>query len=69
MKLMCYAPPDWLDVVAVWVEGALSSWVNAILQDVVEGHKPMFRLWAQFKEVMVQWFKPITRVEEVQKQL
>ena len=29
MKLMCYTPTNWLDVVAMWVEGAASSWVNA----------------------------------------
>ena len=32
MRLMHYAPTDWLDVVAMRVEGAASSWVNAILQ-------------------------------------
>ena len=25
MKLMCYTPTDWLDVVAMWVEGATIS--------------------------------------------
>ena len=28
MKLMHYAPTDWLDVVAMGVEGTASSWVN-----------------------------------------
>ena len=31
MKLMRYAPTNWLDVVAMRVEGAVSSWVNAVL--------------------------------------
>ena len=31
MRLMRYAPTDWLDVVAMRVEGAASSWVNAVL--------------------------------------
>ena len=43
MRLMRYAPTDWFDVVAMRVEGAMNSWVNAVLQDVVEGHRPVFR--------------------------
>ena len=31
MRLMKYAPTDWLDVVAMHVDGAASSWVNAVL--------------------------------------
>ena len=31
MRLMRYAPTDWLNVVAMRVEGAVSSWVNAVL--------------------------------------
>ena len=69
MKLMRYAPTDWLDVVVMQVEGAASSWVNVVLQDISAGRRPIFRTWAQFKEAMVQRFKPVTEVEEVRKQL
>ena len=31
MQLMRYTPTDWLDVVAMRVEGATSSWVNVVL--------------------------------------
>ena len=31
MWLMKYAPTDWLDVVAICVDGVASSWVNAVL--------------------------------------
>ena len=34
MRLMHYAPTDWLDVVAMRVEDTASSWVNVVLQDV-----------------------------------
>ena len=34
MWLMKYAPTDWLNVVAMCVDGAASSWVNAMLQEV-----------------------------------
>ena len=61
---MRYASSDWLDVVAMRVEGAVSSWVNAILQDVAAVRKPTFHIWAQFKEAIVQQFEPITKVEE-----
>ena len=67
MKLMHYTPTDWLDVVAMWVEGATNSWVNAVLQDVAVGHRLMFHTWAQFRDAMVQRFEPITEVEEAQK--
>ena len=39
MKLMLYSPSDWLDIMAMRVEGAASYWVNAMLQDVVAGHR------------------------------
>ena len=37
MQLMKYAPTDWLEVVAMRVDGAASSWVNAMLQEVANG--------------------------------
>ena len=64
MKLMHYDPTNWLDVVAMRVEGIASSWVNAVLQDVAVGRKPVFCTWAQFREAMVQQFEPVTEVEE-----
>ena len=69
MRLMRYAPTDWLDVVAMRVEGAASSWVNAVLQEISEGRRPFFRTWAQFRDAMVQRFEPVTKVEEARKQL
>ena len=69
MRLMRYAPTDWLDVVAMRVEGAASSWVNAVLQEISEGRRPIFRTWAQFRDAMVQRFEPVTEVEEARKQL
>ena len=48
MKLMRYDPTDWLDAVAMRVEGATNSWVNAVLQDVAVGCRPIFCTWAQF---------------------
>ena len=66
---MHYAPTDWFDVVAIRVEGASSSWVNVVLQDVVARRRPIFHTWAQFKEAMVHWFEPIIEVEEVGKHL
>ena len=69
MRLMRYDPSDWLDVVAMRVDGAASSWVNAVLQDIAEGNRQIFRTWAQFKEAMIQRFEPVTETEEARKQL
>ena len=48
MRLMRYSPSDWLDIVAMRVEGAASSWVNAVLQDVIAGRRAAFLTWRQF---------------------
>ena len=46
MCLMCHAPTNWLDVVAMSVEGTTSGWVNVTLQDVAACHKSAFCMWA-----------------------
>ena len=53
MRLICYAPTDWLDIVAIRVEGVASSWVNAVLQDISEGRRLVFPMWAQFRDEIV----------------
>lgn len=45
MKLMQYVPSDWPDVVAMRVDGAMSSWVNAILLDATKECCPPFCTW------------------------
>ena len=42
IKQMKYSPSDWLDIVAMRVEGAASSWVNVVLQDVAVDHRIAF---------------------------
>ena len=69
MQLMKYSTSDWLDIVTIRVEGATSSWVNAVLQDVAAGHKAAFLTWRNFTQAMMHWFEPVTKVEEAQKQL
>ena len=39
MRLMKYTPMYWLDVVTMRVDGAASSWVNAMLQEVADGRR------------------------------
>ena len=48
MRLMKYSPSDWLDIVAMRVEGAASSWVDAVLQDVAVGRSAALPTWRQF---------------------
>ena len=43
--------------------------MNAVLQDISEGCKLVFRMWGQFRGGIVQRFEPVTEVEEVHKQL
>ena len=64
MRLMRYSPSDWLDIVAMRVEGAASSWVNAVLQDVAVGRRAAFLTWRQFTQAMIHWFEPVTETEE-----
>ena len=67
MRLMWYSPSDWLGIVAMRVEGATSSWVNAVLQDVAAGRKATFLTWRQFTQAMIHWFELVTKMEEAQK--
>ena len=69
IRLMKYSPADWLDIMAMRVEGATSSWVNAVLQDVAAGHKAAFLTWCSFTQAMIHRFEPVTEVEEARKQL
>ena len=69
MRLMEYSPSDWLDIVAIRVEGAASSWVNAMLQDVATGRRAAFLMWHSFIQAMIHGFEPETEVEEARKQL
>ena len=64
---MKYSPSDWLDIVAMRVEGAASSWVNAVLQDVVASHRAAFLTWRQFTQTMIHWFEPVVETKEAQK--
>ena len=65
MRLMKYSPSDWLDIVAIRVEGAVSSWVNAVLQDVAIGHSAAFLMWRQFTQAMTHRFEPVTETEKI----
>ena len=67
MGLMRYHPSDWMDVVTIRVEGAMSTWVNAVLQEVATGHRPTFATWKEFQKAMIHRFKPLTEVEEARK--
>ena len=69
MRLMWYSPSDWLDIIAMRVEGAASSWVNAVLQDVAAGRRAAFLTWRQFTQAMIHRFEPVTETEEARKQL
>ena len=69
MRLMKYSPFDWLDIVAMRVEGVASSWVNAVLQDMAAGRRAAFLTWRQFTQAMIHQFEHVMEMEEAQKQL
>lgn len=69
MRLMKFPPSDWLDIVAMRVKGAASSWMNATLVAIERNQRPRFIDWADFPAAMIAAFKPITELEEAQKEL
>ena len=38
--------------------------MNAVLQDICEGRRLVFRMWAQFRDAIVQQFEPVIEIEE-----
>ena len=42
MRLTKCPPKDWLDIVAMRVEGAASAWMNAALVSIEQGQRPRF---------------------------
>ena len=67
IRLMKYSPSNWLDIVAMRVEGTASSWVKAVLQDIVVGYKTAFLTWRQFTQAMIHWFELVMETREAQK--
>ena len=66
---MKYPRNDWLDVVAMRVEGAASSWMNATLLSIERGQRARFIDWEDFSSAMIAQFEPVTELEEARKAL
>lgn len=64
MKLMWYDPTNWLCVIAIRVEGVVSSWVNAVSQDVADECYPRFHTWRQSKDAMVKRFEFVIEIKK-----
>ena len=69
IRLMKYPVTDWLDVVAMRVDGAANSWMNAQLAQIERGQRQRFLDWDDFHAVMIAVFEPVTEIEEARKQL
>ena len=54
---------------AMRVDGAASSWVNAMLQEVADGRRQAFKTWGQFKVAMIHRSESITETEDARRQL
>ena len=69
MRLMRYPTTDWLDIVAMRVDGAASSWMNAQLAMIERGQMVRYENWDDFRAAMIAAFEPVTENEEARKQL
>ena len=69
MRLMKYPHSDWLDVIAMRVEGAASSWMNATLLSIEQGQRVRFIDWDDFSSAMIAQLEPVTELEEARKAL
>ena len=69
MRLMKYPRSDWLDVVAMRVKEAASSWMNASLASIERGQRVRFLDWDDFTASMIAAFEPVTGLEEARKAL
>ena len=49
MRLMRYPNTDWLDIIAMRVDGTASSWMNAQLAMIERGQRPQFADWDDFR--------------------
>ena len=65
MRLMRYAPTDWLGVVAMRVEGVASSWVNAVLQEISEGLQVSLSHVGSCSEM--QWCSGLSQSQKLKK--
>ena len=69
MQLTNCPPKDWLDIVAMRVEGAASAWLNAVLVSIERGRQLHFLDWDNFKTTMIATFEPLTELKEARKAL
>ena len=66
---MKFPSSDWLAIVAMRVEGAESSWMNAALVAIERNQRPRSIDWADFSAAMIAAFEPVTELEEARKAL
>ena len=57
-------PSDWLDIVAMKVDGVASAWTNTMLVSIKQGRQRRFVDWEDFKTAMIATFEPVTELEE-----
>ena len=67
MRLMKYSPSDWLDIVAMRVEGAAKLLGECSAARCGCRPQAAFLTWRQFMQVMIHRFEPVTEMEEAQK--
>ena len=69
MRLMLYPPVDWIDIVATWLDGAASMWIERELQRAQRQHCAAWTTWEAFTDAMAKAFEPMIVVEEARQQI
>ena len=64
MRLMRYPLADWVDIVATWLDGAASTWIERELQRARRQRRAAWTTWEAFTDAMARAFEPATVVEE-----
>ena len=66
---MHYPPADWGDIVATWLDGAMSMWIERKLQRTRLQHRAAWTTWEAFTDAMARTLELATVVEEARQQI
>ena len=63
------SPADWVDIVATWLDGVASTWIERELQRARRQHRAVWTMWEAFTNAMARAFELATVVEEARQQI
>ena len=68
LRLSRFSMEDWVEIVALRLDGAAGTWANALLLEVSES-KRMPYTWDEFHTRMIPRFESVIKNEEAQREL